>query len=349
MAFTWMEREEALSSAALTVRAQVLPEDNNGELVWPTFFPRVDVDTTEVNELTGLDARFVADRREWDARGRRIPLIVPDTKRIEWVPIEATDAMNEKEINKLSNEVRGNQDTFREVIGARLPDRTNRLAEACYRRLEVDCHTAWCDGAVTQKNPETGQTVALSFGFPSSRYQTAGTAWNDAGVNAYNEFLAWLTDGADTIGSVAGAMMRRATYNAILADAPNLPNSVKMTRAQIEQRITDDAGFEFRFYINENALDVFTDGGVAYTRTKLWTAEKVALVPSGLQVGNAAFAPVNRAGDLAADAGDAGIDVRGVTIYRHEENGGRRLEMEAQINAFPIPREQSLWVIDAGV
>lgn len=341
--------QDVYSMPMLTVRAQAISPNDNGRLSWDMFFPRQDVDSTDINELTELDFRPVADRREWNARGRLIPFQAPEKKEIEFIPIESRDQMREKEMNKLATETRGNEAVVNDVMGNRLNDRVERLAMANYRRVEVDAFKVWTSGTIVQTEPESGRTFTTSFSIDSGRLQTAGTAWNDGSVNAYDLFLAWLLEGVDEIGAIEGAMMRRATYNAILADAPDLPNGVTMTRSQIEDRITQDLGFGFRFYVNENSLDVFNDGGTAVTRTKVYPAQKVVLVPAGNRVGNTAFAPVVRAMDLARQAGDAGIDVRGNTVYYEASNGGRQLDIECQLNALPVPNEQLVWGIDAGV
>jgi hypothetical protein len=340
---------EELSAAALTVRAQAVSPNDNGRLTWDVFFPRQDVESTKINELTELDNRPAADRREWNARGRLIPMKAPDKKAIEMIPIESRDALSEQEMNRLAQETRGNEAIIQDVMMTRIPARIERLALANYRRLELDAYKVWTSGTIVQRNPENGGTFTTSFSIDSGRLQTAGTAWNDGGVDAYDLFIAWLMEGVDEIGAIEGAMMRRATYNAILADAPNLPNSVAMTRAQIEDRITQDIGSAFRFFVNEASIDVFNDGGTAVTRTKVFPAEQVVLVPGGNAVGNSAFAPVVRAMDLAREAGDAGIDVNGNTVYYEASNGGRQLDIECQLNALPVPNEQLVWAIDSGV
>jgi hypothetical protein len=347
--YSWLTAQDDLSAAALTVRAQAVSPTDNGRLSWDAFFPRINVETTKINEISTLDFRPVADRREWNARGRLVPMKTPEKKEVEFIPIESRDQLAEQEMNRLSMETRGNEAIIQNVMGVRLQDRVERLSAANYRRIEVDAFQAWANGSVTQVDPETGRTLSTSFQIDGARLTTAATAWNDGSRNAYNDFLAWMLEGIDTIGAIEGAMMRRATYNAILADAPNLPNSVAMTRAQIEDRITQDTGVEFRFFINENSLDVFNDGGTAVTRTKVFPSQKVVLVPAGLRVGNTAFAPVVRAMDLARQAGDAGIDVRGTTVYYEASNGGRQLDIECQLNALPMPNESLVWGISAGV
>jgi hypothetical protein len=349
--FTWLATEDALSPAMLTVRAQAIPPNDQGELLWDMFFPREDVDSVDLWEVTTLDYRPVSDRREWNARGRYIPTQIPTRRRVSIVPIEARNKIDELEMQRLRQGNSVNSERIREIMMVAIPNRVDLMAQSNYRRLELDAIQAWTAGTITQRNPEdASKTYTASFGFSGTRITTAPTAWNDAGVNAYDLFLAWIFAAQDLVGPVEGAMMRLATFNAILADAPNLPNSVKMTRTQVQERIQQDLGSPFTIYINENSHDVFTDGGTATTRTKAWPAQKVAAIPAGRRVGRSAFAPVIRAMDLVAEVGpSAGIDVRGQTVYYEETNSGKELNLEVQVNALPVPDEQKVCVIDAGV
>lgn len=350
--FTWMAELEELTSAALTVRAQAVDPTDQGRLLWDQFMPRRDVDHTKLQSLTTQDVRITTDRREWNTRGRYINLVTPPRKEIEWIPIEGYFKLEEKEINDLLNEVRGNQGLFREIIAARIPARTEMLALANWRRLELDVMEAWSKGQITYVNPQTDVQYVVDYGFDAARYTTAGTAW-DVATSAYAEFLAWAQTAYETIGSFQGAMMRLATRNEIVADAPNpMPGAqagLAPTVAQTEQRISDELGLPFRFYINENTVETYDDGGIARSTVKVWPAQIVAAVPAGLSVGNTAFAPVIRAYDVSSQTPEAGVDVRGITIYHEAANGGRELTVEGQVNPMPDPDEQKLFVIDAGV
>ncbi len=349
MDFTWMAQVEELAPAALTVRAQTLSPNDNGRLLWDVFFPRVNVDSVRLSDISTLDDRPAADRREWNARGRLIPVLTPAQRKLRMVPIEAYDKIDEEEMQYLMEGSFGNNAIVQEQIGVRIPDRTDRLAMACYRRLELDAMQAWATGTIVQRNPQNAtQTFTASFGFSGSRLQTAGTTWS-AAANAYNEFIAWYEDGIEAVGPGDGAVMRLATLREILSDAPDLPNGVSMTRSQLADRVSQDIGQPFQFFIIENSLDVFDDGGTAKTRTKVWPAEQVAFVPAGREVGRAAFAPVIRAMELSNQVPEASIDVQGVTIYHDSGNGGRELEIDAQLNAMPVPDESKVFVIDAGV
>lgn len=345
----WIGTDVALSQAALTVRAQSLPPNDRDEQLWDTFLPRQDVDSIWLKEVTSLDFRPTADRREWNARGRAIPMLRPNMRDITIVPIEARNTIDEYEMQRMTERANGNEAVLRDLIGVTLEQRTDRLVQSVFRRVEADAMAAWANGAIVQKNPENGQTFTVSFGFSASRYTTAGTAWNDAGVNAYTLLQAWITAAEDLVGPIEGAMTTLNVINAILADAPTLPNSVVMTRSQLEDRISQDKGGPFRLYANERKVDIFTDGGLAYTRTRLWPAGKIAAIPEGQTIGATAFAPVVRAGDLAAQVPGAGIDRNGVAIYYEPANGGKELMIEAQQNSFPVPDEQLLYVTATGI
>lgn len=348
--FEWLALLLNLSPAALTVRAQALSPNDMGRLLWDLFFPRRNVDSVDLADVLTLDDRPAADRREWNGPGRLIPIVTPTTRDISMVPIEAYDKISEKEMQHLMERFVGNAQLIADTIGVSLPDRSDRLALACYRRLELDAFKAWLTGTIVQRNPQdASKTYTASFAISGSRITTAGTAWNDSSLNAYDEFIAWMEDGIDAVGPAIGAMMRLATLKAIQADAPDLANGVPMTRAGLESRIQDDLGSPFQFFVNEQSVDVFDDGGTAKTRTKVFTAHKVAMIPQGSAVGYSGFAPVVRAMELSAQVPEAGVDVRGVTIYHDPHNAGKELEIQGQLNALPVPDEEKVWVIDAGV
>ena len=179
--FTWMQAEELLSPTALTVRAQTVDPTDQGRLLWDGFMPRRDVDQTKIASLSTQDVRVTADRREWNTRGRYIPLQTPPRSEIEWVPIESYFRIEEKEINDLQNEVRGNQALFREVVGSRIPSRTEELALANWRRLELDVMTAWANGEI-----KGGTTI--TFGATEYLYLVNGAA-SGAGTYGSGKFL----------------------------------------------------------------------------------------------------------------------------------------------------------------
>lgn len=348
--FGWMEQEAELTDAALTVRVQAIPPNDTGRLFWDVFFPRQNVDSVMLSDISGkVDFRPVSDRREWNTRGRLISLKTPELSKLEFVPIEAYFKIAEREMQHLMERTLGNQALFRQIVGVDVPTRVDSLALANLRRMEIDAFKAWALGEVVAMNPTDGSTVTVSYGFDASRYTTAGTAWNDAGVNAYDEFIAWVEDGIDAVGGTIGTVMRRASFKEIQKDAPQGINAIPLTRQQLADRVSQDLGIDFRFFIFEQRLDTYNDGGLATTRTNVWPAEKIALIPLGTSVGNMAFAPVGRAFDIANTNPGAEIDVRGQSVFKEIAGNGRELTIECQANSFPVPVEANLWVADIGV
>ncbi len=348
-AFAWTETIDELSPAALTVRAQTISPNDDGKLKWDMFFPRENVDSVDLDDVTTLDYRAASDRREWDQRGRLIPIKTPTTRNVSIIPVEGYYTWGEREIQKLNERTNGNAALMAEIMQSNVPGRIDAITKANYRRIELDAFEAWALGQVTQRNPQNAaETFVASFGFAAGRYQTAATAWNDNTLNAYTELLAWLNDGINNIGPIKGVVSRRNLVTEVLADAPDLAGGAQMTYTQLEQRIQDDLGSEFRFYPMEDTVEVFTDGGTATSSTKVWAAEKVAAVPAGTRVGRTAFAPVVRAMDIARQLPQAKLDTNGMTAFYEEHNNGRELSVEVQCNPMTVPDEQLCWVMDVG-
>jgi hypothetical protein len=180
------------------------------------------------------------------------------------------------------------------------------------------------------------------------------TAWNNSGVNAFTALVNWLKDGQDTIGAIEGVRLRRATFNEIQADAPaaifRITNQVaQIGTNELMRAVEDMIGGSFYFDIVEGTTDQYTGQGSATTKTKLWTAQKVAAIPAGGRIGSVYHAPILRSMDLALNLPQAKVDVRDVAIFPIVQNEGKDLKLDGQLNALPIPDDQLLWVIDAGV
>lgn len=348
-AFAWTQTVDEVSPAALSVVAQAVSPNDDGRLKYDMFFPRKDVDSVDLKDVTTLDYRPASDRREWNQRGRLIPIKTPNKRDVSIVPIEGNYLWGEYELQKLNERSLGNAAIIAAIMQSNVPDRVKAIALANYRRLEVDAFTAWALGSITQRNPQNAaETFAASFGFDAGRYQTAGTAWNDASVNAYDLLIAWLDDGINAVGSLRGVVCRRAFMKEVVADAPDLALGAKMTMSQVEDRIQQDIGNEFRFYPMEDTVEVFDDGGITTTATKVWPAQRIAAVPAGTAVGYSAFAPVVRAMDIARALPQAKLDINGQAAFYEEHNNGRELSVEVQMNAAPIPDEQKMWVMNVG-
>lgn len=338
------------SSAELTARAQAVDPLNREDInLFLRFFPFQDVNSTRLADVTTLDFRPVADRREWNAQGRLIPLKTPPFRELEMNPIEAYFTYDERLINRLAEGANGNEQVVRDIIGADVPMRVDAITDAVWRRVLVDCMKCWATGTIVILNPQDGASYTVSYGIDAARYVTAPTAWNDATVNAYDLFMAEIDAAQALMGPIKGAVMRRATQTAILADAPDQPNGARMTRGRLADQIAEDSGVNFEFAVVEQKVDIFNDGGTATTSTNIWPAQKVAFIPEGDMVGRAARAPVRRAGSLVPGLTPDQYDVRSVAIFPESRNNGKQLNIEAQANILPVPNEQLLYVVDAGV
>jgi hypothetical protein len=335
---------EELSPASLTVVAQTISRNNTGRLRWPIFFPRQDVDSIDLKEVTTIDFRPVSDRREWNSRGRLIPDITPPLRELSMIPVEGYYKWDEYEIQKLSERANANSEVINQILGRSIPGKVAQIVQANDRRIEVDAFTAWATGTNVAKNPQTGTTHTVSYDFPGDRLTTAGTAWDDNSVNAYDLLISFLEDAADKIGPVQGVVLRTALHRAIHADAPNGPLGTIIPRGRLAEQVSDDLGIPFNFFLFDDTLDVFNDGGTATTSTNVWPAGYIAAVPSGGVVGRTVFAPVVRAMEIARASGAPGIDTRGQTVYYEESVMGRDLTVEVQVNPFTIPNEQKLRV-----
>lgn len=353
--FSWVAREQGITDAELTVRVQAVSPNDNGLLLWDAFMPKQPVGSVKINTITSIIAkRWTADRREWNARGRYIPMEFPGTAELEMIPIESYFKIGEREIQDIVEQVGDNMQMFRQMVGADIPTRTETLAMANYRRLEVDVMTAWATGNITVRNPVSGGTYTVSYALDATRYQTAGVAWTGgSGGTAYNNFVAWLLAAYDRGISIAGAMMRQTTREAIRTSAPNLAFPLNTTvppiLADVEKRIQDEIGGPFQFATNERTVDIFATGGPAPTNTKIWPAQTLAIIPAGGRVGYTAAAPVARAYEVSRAQPQAKIDIRGMTAYAEVGGAGRDLTIECQANFLPVPIESQIYVMNAGI
>jgi hypothetical protein len=346
--FSYIDSVNELTAPALTVRAQAISPNDNGNLIYDIFFPRQNVRSVKLRDITIRNFRPAADRREWNARGRLIPIQTPDKRDLKIIPVEAYSKIDEEEMQELFENSDGEKALIQRRIGASIPERADNLTKAVYRRVELDAMSVWSKGYVDQVDPQTGRSFRTSFKFAVGRLQTALSAWNS--TNAYDNLLAWVKDGISEMGPIEGVALRQATQNVIQASAPTpLVSGWKPTIKEIAQRITDELGSPFRFFTIENTVDVFTDGGIQSAKTKIWPDHQINAIPAGRVVGATAYAPVVRAGEMAAEVPEARIDKNGIAVFYETANGGREVTIESQGNILSVPEEQKVWGIDVGV
>jgi hypothetical protein len=346
MAFAWLSQYSALTAANLTIREAARLEENPLDLRYRAIFPRMPVTSVRLSSITTVDFRPIGGRREWNAQGREIPEKIGPVRDFEMVPINPTHHIDERRL-QLLGEAGVDELVRRGVIGS-LETWPQRLADATERQLEAEAFEAWYTGLITVMDPKSGDTVTVSMGFDqATTYPTAGTAWNDPGEDAYQNFLEGTQAALTKFGSVGAARMRRAVAAAIIADAPDGPNGLRPSVTSLQERVREEGFADFTLIIDERTYDSWTDGGSATAAAKYVPAELIAWQPASGVVGNTYVAPVVRAYDFLT--GSNRSLANGVVIFRSEKNEGKTLLIEAQENAIVLPEERYTYVEDTGV
>ncbi|MDX1546653.1 MAG: hypothetical protein R3247_06680 [Rhodothermales bacterium] len=355
--FELLGRVQEIDAATLTVREQARLANNLPELRWSIFFPRQNSDSIRIAEMRTLDLRPVADRRPWGGRGRYIPLEQGKLVELEMAPIEAYFTYDEYLMQRLMERNAQRIDLALDALRVKIPQRAEVLADADYRRVEVDAFWAWRTGEIVAKDPESEQTLTVNLGFDAARYVTPAQAWTNS--TAWAELLQHAYEARNMFGAAPrGALVRQSTLTAIGESAPASGiTGFKRSRAELEDRIAQELGSEFTFRVEERTVDVFTGKGNATVATKVWPGTEVAFIPPQVSVGSTFFAPVYRA-QMMAQGGQNGvpgglprdfIDVRGVTLFYLRNEDGKSMTLEAQLNALPIPDERRVYIVDGQI
>lgn len=344
MPVSWIDTIEEISNPALTVEAQTVPLPQEETFMQDALMPRENVDKTEIKGVKVRAIRPTSGRREWNGPGVTVEKPVPEEFEMNILPIEGRDQIDEKEYDELQREtINGGEARLRELLVANIPDRVRHIALANIRTLEWDTYISWLYGEIRQFNPQNrAQEISASFPWKADRIQTAATPLNDAGVNSYEETVAFIKEGVEEMGAIEGLMLRQPLLDVIRADAPTV-NGKKLNLLELEAEIRSEIGQDFRFIVNRAWIE---PRGV---KTFLFPVPRMALVPIGGAVGKRLFAPVGRAIDAALAVPDAGIDVRDQGAFVEVSNGGRHWAMQVQLNSAPYPDKNRVWVYNSGV
>lgn len=345
--FDFLGKVTGLTAAELTVREQARLAQNPLELRWRAIFPRTDANGLTVSQLTKVDTRFAAEYREFNADGREIPEVLGPKVDAELVPMTATHHIDEKRLATLRAPNPRIAALVEDGVIGDVRTWPTRLANAVDWGTEYTAFTMWALNAITVKDPKTGKSTTVSRGISSDRYITESTAWNDGSVNAYDRLLFRIGEAQRLIGSVGPVRMRRATAEAVRADAPNGPNALRPTIANIQDRLSEEGFGQITLIIDERTVDVLTDGGSAYTSTNLIPAEKVLFAPADGVVGATYDFPVSRAYDYVS--GDHRVNLRDTVVWYTPQNDGKTLKIEAEAIRLPLTDENRTYVVDAGV
>jgi hypothetical protein len=144
-------------------------------------------------------------------------------------------------------------------------------------------------------------------------------------------------------------VLRKNSYEAIRADAPQGLLQRALSRAEFEDLLANQLGYRITFVVLENWLDEFDDAGVSVVRRRVWPSGVIAAIPARTSVGYTAYAPVVRAYELSSQERDAQIDRNGMAVYSEISNNGRMFTRECQVNACALPEEQYVYTINDGV
>ena len=356
MKLTSLIQDKTRSAAAMTVRAQAVAEENPDELRWDIFSSRKPVNGLRFSESALVDFRFVAERRPYNTRGIEMPEKFGSLREFMHLPIQARKTIDEEEIEALGVAT-DDERILIELLGGTVPGRVDAMTLADYRRYELDFFRGWATGTILAKNYATKAIAIVSFGFAADRYKTAATPWSDAGVNAYDEAVAFARSSKSLTGGIVGFYLSGDALEAIRADAPANANGRQPGDADLADLIGAEAGIgSFRFVTDDRVFnvpsDATADGFDITTGTapqRVWPVGAVAAIPAGIEVADSCFSPVRRASDIAGVDGKAKVSNRDVTIVYVPNADDTQVEIQAQLNAYPAFIEQRTAVIDTGI
>lgn len=344
--FELQELIEQLSAFEITVREQARTAENDPTLQHPRFFVDNPVDSIKLADITIVDIRYIADRREWNADGRYIPAKTPKSREFEMVPLESHFSIGELEMQKLGERFNGNRQLIIEAAKASIPRRVEALSNSIIWAIEYESLLSWATNKIVVQNPQTGKVYEASMQVDAERYVTDGTPWTDS--NAFDRLLNYAREATDQIGPVQGVKVRQDIALKIQKSAPRLINTdVRMTLRNVNDYLSDELGTSFTIETDERIVERFKGAGIDTEKTKLWPSNKVAFIPTGSRIGEINRAPQYRAQDIPqVVASFDGFDNRGIRVYYEPENMGKTLKVQAQANWLAIPDEQQTFVVN---
>lgn len=333
-----------LDPVEMTVRAQVYSPYNDPEVNhWTRFGQERPVKTTRLSEIGEVDFRPVATRRPWDGHGIEIPVRTGPIKSGDMVPIESWWGIGEKDIQRAMEGAGGNAEIAMRVMMADIPGRNRRLVKANWGKIDVDFFKAWFYGYVDVDDPDNG-SYQMSYGISGSRI-TAAASSLAAASNAFDMAIDMVRN-AETLGLMPrGILASSDRINEIIKDMPTtgIYTPRRPTMADAEAWFQDEFGTDFNFIKGDWTLDVPNVSTGAFTSTRLFPVDRLAIIPTG-PVGEVIKAPVYRAQDLAASLPDARIEQDGVVLTPEAVNNGKGLKTTAQLNAMAWPNENKVLV-----
>lgn len=348
--YQWILTFLGLRDVDLTVRAQTIDPDNVDGVLYPAFLRVRDVRSMKVEDFTSKEYRQVAGRRPFDADGTPYRDVPGPQRGGKFTPIEMYDYIGEETLYDLFTLFGEETDATRKMAAQQLlktvPNRVIEMAMACERRMNIEASNAWALGSYTITTPENNAVATVSFQYEAERYETALTAWDDGGVNSVEELIAWLRHARMKIGPVGGVRLSTKLLNVFLADAPVTVNSnMKWSQRDIARYIQERADISnFRWVIDD-----FTYETAPGTHVRYWPEDVIAAIPESRFVGDANFAPVVSASNVARQVPEAKVMMNRKGVHYESHNDGKALKYLVTLNAFPWLNEQRLAVMNTGI
>ena len=340
-------------SAITTVREQARLNNLDVDTfsVWQQFFPPVSVNSIKINEMRVPDNRFVADRREFDADGRKIPVRTPTRVDMEMIPISTYFDYGERDLQLLGESRGADIDRVIQEIGVEIPARVTAHVDAVMRRVEMDTHQVWQTGEIMVRNPDTGSASTVSFEFDAQRYVTDDFS---GGNNAYDKLLNHIRIAQRRVqGGVAGALMTQAIRDKVLQDAPTDINGNQIGLQGVQELIQREVSQDFQLIVADYSTAEVFDGQneSGTTNRPYYTDGRLTFLPRGGQVGRMAGAPIIRAAQLNSvdTGGQTQVDIRNVAVFYQVQESGKYMKVETQLNWLPVPFEEFVYVVDTGI
>lgn len=336
---------QELSNNFLQEVARQLTVENDPTLSYPGFFPATSTPSVKLATITPVENAYISDRREWNADGRYIPTRLPAVRQLEMVPLEAWDAIDEREIQLLAEAAGGNADIIIRNAKISIGDRINALVQSNIWANEYESLRAWFTGEIPVLNPQTGASYVADVGIDDSRYVTDTTPWDE--TNAFERLQDYANEARDAIGSIGGILVRSSIARLIASAAPNIgSNDVPMTLRQAGEYLSDSLGTPFEIRIDERAKPKFTGAGTETVSTKLVPEDTIAFLPGDGRVGYTYQAPIYRAEDISAVSHPDSQDRDSQRVYQIAMNHGKSLKIQAHANWLAVPDEQRVFVVN---
>lgn len=339
-----VSNREELTAANLTIREQARLAENPNDLRWIGIAPRVETRSIKISEITKVDFRAIAGRRAWDAGARELAERLGPAVNWRIMPMGAKHTIDEEQLQLLRERTGNLPQLIQAEIVKDVTQWPSFLSDAVDRSIEVELFEAWMKHQITVKDPETSEAVVVDLQFDDERYPVEGTAWNDAGINAYDRFRYHLKVARRKIGSVGGVRLRQVTLDEVLKDAPVTPAGYAMTMTEMTARLREEVP-EFKGFITDERTYDANNGTGAVDEQFYVPTGRVAFQPADGRVGNTHFAPVTRAFDYVKSDK---VSLHNVTVFHYTKNEGKSLVIEAEALPLPLPDERRVYVVNAG-